>query len=113
MVSAAPRLRVRAVDLFEQPYRLRLPFRFGVITVTHGLQALVRVRIEREGGGESWGYAAEALAAKWFDKNPALSDAQNIDQLRRSTEIARDAYLAAPWSSAFDLYADHYRGQID
>jgi hypothetical protein len=107
-MSSAPRLRVVAVDLFESPYRLRMPFRFGVITVTEGIQAIAQVRVRHEDGREGTGYAAQALGAKWFDKNPALSDTQNHHQLRRALELARDAYLAAPWLGAFDLHARHY-----
>ena len=108
----APRLQVLDVEGFEQPFRLRMPFRFGVITATEGLQAYVRVRIRLDDGREGFGYAAEALAAKWFDKNLALSDEQNQQQLRKAIEIATDAYRAAPPSTAFDLYADHYRQQL-
>lgn len=109
----APRLKVLSVDCFESPYRLRLPFRFGVITVTEGRQAIVRVRVRHQNGREGTGYAAEALGAKWFDKNPALSDAQNLDQLRRALELTAEAYRAAPELSAFDLYAEHYRPLLD
>lgn len=109
----APRLKLLAVELFESPYHLRLPFRFGVITVTEGRQAIARVRVRREDGREGVGYAADALAAKWFDKNPALSDGQNQDQLRKALELTRDAYMAAPLATAFDLYADHYRALLD
>jgi hypothetical protein len=107
----APKLKVLGVEAFEQPFRLRLPFRFGVITVTEGVQAFVRVHIRLDDGREGFGYAAEMLAAKWFDKNPALSDAQNQDQLRKSIEVAAAAYREAPLSTAFDLSADNYRYQ--
>lgn len=100
-------MRVLAVDLFESPYTLRMPFRFGVITVTEGLQAIVRVHLRHADGREGVGYAAEALAAKWFDKDPRLSDAQNVDQLRCALQLACSAYLAAPPMSAFDLFATH------
>ena len=63
-------------------------------------------------GREGFGYAAEALGAKWFDKNPALTDAQNHDQLRKSIEIAADAYREAPPSTPFALFADNYRNQL-
>ena len=109
----APRLKVLDVQCFESPYRLRLPFRFGVITVTQGRQAIVRVRVRREDGREATGYAAEALGAKWFDKNPALSDAQNLHQLRKALELATQAYLNAPWLSAFELFAEHYQALLD
>lgn len=112
-MSNAPRLKVQSIECFESPYRLRLPFRFGVITVTEGRQAIVRVRVRHENGREGVGYAAEALGAKWFDKNPALSDAQNHDQLRKALELTGEAYGAAPWLSAFDLYANHYQELLD
>ena len=55
-----------------------------------GRQAFVRVRVRLDDGREGWGVAAETLAAKWFDKNPALTDAENQDQLRQSLELAGD-----------------------
>ena len=69
----APRFAVTAIERREWPFTLRLPFRFGVITVTQGRQAVLRLRIRDEAGREAWGVAAESLAAKWFDKDPALS----------------------------------------
>ena len=108
----APRVTVLGVEGFEQPFKLRLPFRFGVITVTESIQAYVRVHLRLDDGREGFGYAAEMLAAKWFDKNPALSDAQNQDQLRRAIELAAAAYKDATPSTPFDLFADNYRYQI-
>jgi len=104
-----PKVQVLGVEAFEQPFRLRMPFRFGVITLTEGRQAFVRVHLRLDDGREGFGYAAEMLAAKWFDKNPELSDAENHDQLRKSIEISADAYREAPPSTAFDLFADNYR----
>ena len=105
-------LRVREVQCFEWPFELRMPFRFGMITMTHGRQAVVRVRVALADGREAWGMAAEALVAKWFDKNPALSDEQNLDQLRRALELAGDAYLAHGFGTAFAHAADAYASLI-
>ncbi len=102
------KFRLLATERFEWPFRLRLPFRFGVITVTHGRQAVLRARIRLEDGSEHWGIAAETLAAKWFDKDPGLSDAQNEHQLRRALELAEAATLAAGANTAFGHFADTY-----
>ena len=51
------------------------------------------MRVRLEDGREGLGYAAEALGAKWFDKNPALSDEQNVEQLRT---VDRDRDRAVP-----------------
>lgn len=104
----APRITLEDVHAFEWPFRLRLPFRFGVITVTHGRQAVVVARVRLENGRVAEGMAAETLAAKWFDKDPALTDAQNEHQLRRAIEIARNTYLAAEPRTPFALFADSY-----
>jgi hypothetical protein len=108
----APRFRLLETQRFEWPFQLRLPFRFGVITVTHGRQAVVRARIALDDGTEHWGVAAEALAAKWFDKDPRWSDAQNEHQLRRSLELAEQATLAAGANTAFGHYADAYAQHV-
>lgn len=109
---SAPRFRLLETQRYEWPFKLRMPFRFGVITVTHGRQAVVRARIALEDGSEHWGVAAETLAAKWFDKDPRWSDAQNEDQLRRALEIACDATKAAGANTAFGHYADAYAAHV-
>jgi L-alanine-DL-glutamate epimerase-like enolase superfamily enzyme len=107
-MSGAPKLSVRAIETFEWPYAFRMPFRFGAITVTQGRQAVVRVRIALADGREAVGMAAEALAAKWFDKNPALSDDDNFEQLRSALANASDAYLAHGADTAFGRFAANY-----
>jgi len=106
------KLRLEAVDCFERDVNLRLPFRFGVITVRQLTQAVIRATIALEDGRSQVGVAAETLAAKWFDKNPAFSDAQNLDQLRQSLALATSLYRGKGWSTPFALYGDSYREQM-
>src|SRR5688572_27221740 len=106
------KVKVEAVDCFERDFKLRLPFRFGVITVTEGTQAVVRATVALEDGRTATGVAAESLAAKWFDKSPAFSDAQNLEQLRQALGIAIDLYRSRGWCAPFGLYADTYGDQI-
>lgn len=112
-MSDAPALRIREIELYERPVKLRLPFRFGVVTLRECPQAFVRVRIETEGGGGAWGAAAEMMAPKWFDKNLALTNEQNFDQLRDVLRIARGLYLSdAGAATAFGHFARHYDAQL-
>ena len=92
---------VTEISFFERDVRLRMPFRFGVVTLTESPQAFVRARIRLENGKESEGAAAELLAPKWFDKNPALSNEDNFEQLRASLRTARGAYLAGSLNTAY------------
>ena len=111
--SDAPVLTITELQFRERDVRLRMPFRFGVTTLTAAPQVFVRARIRLAGGREAWGAAAELLAPKWFDKNLELSNEDNFDQLRTALRIAADAYLGAGRDTAFGLFAGHYQAQID
>ncbi len=109
----APLFRVREVNLFERGVHLRMPFRFGVVTLTEAPQCFVRVRIEFADGRSQWGAAAEMLAPKWFDKDLALSNEDNFNQLRLALRLAAGAYIDGKARTAFGHFAAHYRGQIE
>jgi hypothetical protein len=103
--SAAPRLRLVEAGFYERPIRLRLPFRFGVVTLTEAPQVFVRVRVKLEDGREGEGVAAELLVPKWFDKSPELSHEDNFNQLRASLALARSALMATGANTPFGLSA--------
>ena len=98
---SAVKLKIVSVDLLERDVKLRMPFRFGVVTLTESPQAFARCRIRTEDGREAEGAAAELLAPKWFDKNPALSNEDNYEQLRASLRTARDRYIAHEMDTAW------------
>ena len=109
---SAPRFTVEDIELYERDVRLRMPFRFGVVTLTEAPQAFVRARIRTADGQEARGAAAELLAPKWFDKNPALTNEDNFEQLRTALRLAREAYLAGAAATAFGHFRAHYAVQI-
>ena len=76
------KVKLEDVERFERHVKMRLAFRFGVITVTDATQAVIRVRISLPDGRTSHGVAAEALAAGragW-----------SVDHQRRSRGVAED-----------------------
>ncbi|MBP7063382.1 enolase C-terminal domain-like protein [Ferrovibrio sp.] len=103
-----PLFRIREIALFERPVWLRLPFRFGVVTLREAPQAFARLVIETAEGRLATGMAAELMVPKWFDKNPALSNEQNFAQLRRSLGHALEAYQDGGLRSAFGHSAAHH-----
>ena len=111
--TPAPRFQVEAIDLFERDVVLRMPFRFGVVTLTRSPQAFARARIRLADGRVGEGMAAELLAPKWFDKNPALSNEDNFEQLRAALGIARTLYLDGRDDTGFGRFARHYPAQLD
>ena len=105
----APQFSIAAIDCRERPVTLRLPFRFGVATVREAPQAFVRARLISPDGRSTVGYAAELMIPKWFDKDPARSNAQNVDELRASLTAAVAAYVADRRNdTAFGHAARHY-----
>ena len=109
MNSQFPLFKLIDVEIYERPVLLRLPFRFGVVTLTQCPQAFVRVRIETVAGKVFEGVSAEMMAPKWFDKNLALTNEDNFNQLRHVLLLARDAYLAkSTLSTSFDFFAANY-----
>ncbi len=108
-VGNAPLFSIRAIELFERPVVLRLPFRFGVVTLTACPQAFVRATLSMADGRTTTGVAAEMMAPKWFDKNLSLSNEDNFDQLRAVLRMAQAAYQGdtAP-ASAFGHFARQY-----
>src|SRR5512132_957853 len=91
-MADAPRLSIRAIELYERPVTLRMPFRFGVVTLREAPQAFARAQVVLADGRSAWGAAAELMAPKWFDKNLALTNEDNFEQLRRALALAIDAY---------------------
>ncbi|MGO7959433.1 mandelate racemase [Rhizobium leguminosarum] len=107
----APRIRIIEIDAFERDVRLRLPFRFGAATLEKAPQAFLRVRVEDEEGRTALGAAAEMMVPKWFDKNPAFTPAQNVDQLRTSIRTAAAASLEP--SAPETLFAAAQRNEAE
>lgn len=105
------KVKLEEVERYERPMTMRLAFRFGVITVTGGIQAVIRVRISLPDGRSGQGVAAEALAAKWFEKSPEFTDEQNLDQLRQSLDLAIEHYRGHGADTPFGLFAGTYGEQ--
>jgi len=112
--SRAPRFTVTAIELFERPVTLRLPFRFGAATVTEAPQAFVRASIRGTDGRDAQGMTAELMIPKWFDKSPERSNSDNIEDLRAALALAATAYCSnsAP-RTAFGHAVFHYRALLD
>ena len=101
----AIRLSLIDVRAYERPVTLRLPFRFGVVTLREAPQLFVRARIRLADGREGEGISAELLVPKWFDKSPNLSNDDNFDQLRRSLASAYRHAIAVGEDTPFGITA--------
>src|SRR5689334_18535971 len=96
-------MQIIACSLYRTDVRLRMPFRYGIATMTEG--PVVFVRLEVEIGGRIWtGLASDLLPPKWFTKIPA----QPIDEeIRAMLAVIRGAASRAPGlqgETAFELW---------
>ena len=97
-------MRVLAADFRTVPLHMRMPFRYGIVTVQGMTHCVVRVRVEID-GREEIGCAADSLAPKWFVKNPETGIAEDVAALER---IVADACALAigcgEAASVFELW---------
>src|SRR5215207_1877636 len=104
-------LHVCATDMRVLPMHTRMPFRYGIATLT-GLPHLF-VRVEAEIDGVACvGVAADGLAPKWFTKNPATSAEYDIaEMLRVITAACAFAREAGAAPTVFELWQRIYAEQ--
>jgi hypothetical protein len=102
-----PRVVVRDVASGVRAVRLRLPFRFGAVTLRACPQLYVKTVVEVDGRHTTTGMAAELMVPKWFDKRAGRSEADNVRDLAASLERAADAYRNDTPAPAFALFLRH------
>ena len=104
-------LRVIDTDLHVANMRMRMPFRFGIATLTALPHLFVRAEVEID-GQRHVGIAADHLALKWFTKTPDTSARDDLAEMRRVVETACDvARAAGKHRSVFDWWLHTYQGQ--
>ena len=75
-------IRLLRADWYERDIEMRLPFQFGNTEVWGAPEAYARVSVEIDGVVHT-GRAAQLMVPRWFNKNPALSNEQTVDELRK------------------------------
>src|SRR5262245_34517006 len=93
--TIAVRFALRSSAFFIRELGLRLPFRFGVVTLRELALLHLAVEVESADGRRVRGFAADNLVPKWFDKDPAKSARRNVDDLLASVSAAEAAYAGA------------------
>ncbi len=95
-------IRFLAAEIRRLELRARMPFRYGIATMTDVPQVIVRVTFEL-GGAVQTGLAADLLPPKWFTKDPARGLADEIDEMLLVLRAAlrHAAAVRAPTTFAF------------
>ncbi len=90
-------IRLLSTDLLTTPLRLRIPFKYGITTLTEVTHLFVCATLEVNGRAHQ-GVAADSLAPKWFTKDPnatfAQEEADMLEVIRHACAQAREAGAA-------------------
>ncbi|HEX8916386.1 MAG TPA: hypothetical protein VF796_28805, partial [Humisphaera sp.] len=73
-------IRLLAAEPFVLNMRTRMPFRYGIVTVTALPHLVLKVEAEVDGRRQV-GVAADHLAPKWFTKDPASPIKDDIAEM--------------------------------
>ncbi|MCH8829900.1 MAG: hypothetical protein IID45_10015 [Planctomycetes bacterium] len=101
------RADVRLIDL-----KTRLPFRYGIATMTETPHAFVRVVAEVD-GVTAEGIAADHLPPKWFTKNIDQKPFDEIGEMLDVIGHAADSCCGLSGVTVFDVWRALYDGQSD
>ena len=109
------RLRVVEFNLFLTNCTTRIPFRFGISTLTFAPLCTAQVIIETDGGARSEGYSADLLVPKWFEKDPRKPAEDDVRALLRSAQAA-GAWLSSTdrhEATVFDHWWELYQQRVE
>ena len=91
--------------------RARMPFRFGISTMTFAPHLFLRIELSID-GQRAWGIAADHLPPKWFTKNPQTSFRDDVTEMLRVIHRAAEVAVQLPPStSLYALWQQLYANQ--
>src|SRR5262249_34985937 len=90
----------------------RLPFKYGIATMTRTPHAFVRLRVEID-GKRYQGVAADSLPPKWFTKEPNRLLADEVDEMLAVVKHALASSINRRGYNPFDVWRQLYRMQVD
>src|SRR5262245_52430255 len=104
--------KIAESDLHQIQLQTRLPFRYGIATMTRVPQIFVRVRLEVD-GKSSMGISADLLPPKWFTKDPAKGLEEEIEEMQRVIKNALAIAKGLEGESVFGFWQQLYTAQLD
>jgi hypothetical protein len=103
-------VRIHGGDIHLLDLRTRMPFRYGIATMTHAPHAFVRLHAEI-GGRPAVGIAADLLPPKWFTKDPNRPIREETHEMLRVIENALRLSVGMQADSPFDAWMQVERAQ--
>src|SRR5438105_848754 len=105
-------IRILGGDIHLLDLRTRMPFKYGIATMTSTPHAFVRLSVV-VAGQPSVGIAADHLPPKWFTKDPARPIADEVDDMLRVIDHAVQTAAGIRADSPFDAWRQLDASQSD
>lgn len=104
-------IRLIASAFYRIPIKTRMPFRYGIATLTETPHLFCELTVDVD-GKISHGLAADNLIPKWFTKDPSQSYQEEIDAMLEVIGMAaRHAQEVGSAADVFTLWEGTYRAQ--
>lgn len=104
-------IRIKEIDLRIQNMRTRMPFKFGISSMTAVPHLVLGMVLEAD-GRTARGYSADHLPPKWFTKNPDMPLEDEVGDMISVIRHASEAALnAGPDPDPFTLWQEFYEAQ--
>lgn len=105
------RIQIQSFDLHRVDLRTRMPFRYGIATMTHVPQVFVRLRVEVN-GQNSAGISSDCLPPKWFTKLPGKSVDEEILEMIEVIRHAAAIAVGLAGETPFAIWQQLYDAQL-
>ena len=100
-------IQLRDSELFRIQLKARMPFRYGIATMTEVPHVFLRLTFDFD-GTPATGVSADHLPPKWFTKDPKRALDEEIEEmllvLRTAVVNARQLSAATPFAFWRELY---------
>jgi hypothetical protein len=103
-------ITLKSAELFRLELRARMPFRYGIATMTDVTQLVARLTFEIDGGTHT-GLAADLLPPKWFTKDPTRALADEVNEMLRVVRAALRHARAVRAMTPFAFWRELYGAQ--
>ena len=99
-------------ELRKIQLKTRMPFRYGIASMTEFPLAFVRIRAQID-GVQSFGIASDLLPPKWFTKVPDKPLSEEIDEMLEVIHHAMNRIVGIEFTTVFGLWQTLYEAQAD
>lgn len=104
-------IKVHNIQVHVLNMATRMPFRYGIATLTTVPHLFMRLDLEVDGHIES-GVSSEGFPPKWFTKDPGATFAQEFEDMERVLHSAMHlSQQIGPATSLFEWWKSIYEGQ--